>query len=115
MLVDDSLIAAFYVDANSAGESGQVGTTLDAAVEGYATTTVGVGQYVWAVDADNNACVALVTEVNGQWLELHMDESTWTPLLAVERPPGNDERVSLAPLDPAEALRALLRSPRQSH
>lgn len=116
MRVDDRpLVAAFYVDVNSASESGQVATTPASMVEGLTVdpATVEVGQYVLAVDADENACVALVTARGDEWLQLHMDESTWQPLSELSKgwSPWTDERVSLASVDPVEALRALLRTP----
>lgn len=112
MLVDDKPVAAFYVDVNAAGESGQVGTTLGAAVESVGDAkAVGVGQYVWAVDADDNACIALVTERQGEWFQLHMDETTWTPLKKVAVVRSGEDRISLHGQDPDDVLRAFLRTP----
>ena len=116
MRVDDRpLVAAFYVDVNSASESGQVVTTAASVVNGLATNpgSVDVGQYVLAVDADDNACVALVTARGDDWLQLHMDEETWKPLAELSGgwSQWTDERVSLAPLDPADVLRAMLQTP----
>jgi hypothetical protein len=109
-------VAAFYVDVNAAGESGQVGTTREAVVGGYGQPgDVSVGSYVWAVDGDDNACVALVTRTEGEWLELSMDESTWKSLDAIRNDTARSggDRVSLHGVDPLDALRALLRTPKQ--
>lgn len=116
MRVDDRLlVAAFYVDVNSATESGQVGTTTDSMVDGLAVDAASIeaGMYVLAVDADDNACVALVTARGDDWLQLHMDEETWKPLAELSGgwSQWTDERVSLAPLDPADVLRAMLQTP----
>lgn len=98
MQVDDRpLVSAFYVDVNAASESGQVPTTPDSTVDGLSVddAAVKVGMYVLAVDADDNACVALVTDRGDGWLMLHMDESTWKPLsdygtaTVSDRAPGN--------------------------
>lgn len=118
MRVDDrSLVAAFYVDVNSATESGQVGTTEASVLANVQVDpkTVEVGQYVLAVDADDNACVALVTARQPGWLQLHMDETTWKPLAELSDgwSEWTDERVSLAPLDPTDVLRAMLQTPKQ--
>lgn len=111
MSVNEALVAAFYVDVNSAGDSGKVGTTRQAAVDGFGNPAdATVGTYVYAIDADNNACTALVTAMNGDWIELHMDESTWQPF-ATEATLGRDDRVSLAGISPEDALRALLKTP----
>lgn len=72
--------AAVYVDVNSIREASQVGTTVSAAVPGYDASLLTIGQQVWAVDADDNAGVAVVTERHGDWLRLRIDESTWAPL-----------------------------------
>jgi hypothetical protein len=112
--VVDEHVAAFYVDVNSASDSGKVGTTRHAAVDGYGPPgRAQVGVYVWAVDSDDNACTALVTAVDGEWIELHLDESTWVPLESVvaEKPLGRDERVSFYPMKGDDVLRKLLRSP----
>lgn len=115
MRVDDrSLVAAFYVDVNSASESGQVGTTTASMVDGLTVDPASVqpGMYVLAVDADENACVALVTARGDDWLQLHMDEGTWKPLAELSGGWSHwiDERVSLAPLNATDALRAMLRT-----
>lgn len=118
MLVDDRTVdAAFYIDVNAAADSGLVATTFQSAVPAFrwSVDAVHIGDFVWAVDADDNACVALIRDMKDDWLELHMDESTWRPLAAI---PGYSEsatdtdRVSLAGVDPADALRALLRTPK---
>jgi hypothetical protein len=114
--VDDrSLVAAFYVDVNSATESGQVGTTTGSMVDGLTVDPASVqpGMYVLAVDADDNACVALVTARGDDWLQLHMDEGTWKSLAELSSgwSQWTDERVSLAPLDPTDVLRAMLQTP----
>lgn len=116
MPVDDrTLVAAFYVDVNSATESGQVGTTIESVLANLQVDpkSVGAGQYVLAVDADDNACVALVIDRGDKWIHLNMDESTWKPLsdYADGWSSWTDERVSLAPLDPSEVLKAMLRTP----
>lgn len=113
MSEDDSPVAAFYVDVNSASDSGKVGTTREAGLRRYSDPEKAeVGSYVWAIDADDNACTALVTAADGNWLELHMDESTWKPF-AYRREQdsfGRDDRISLVPLGPEQALRALLQT-----
>lgn len=111
-VVDEKPAAAFYVDVNSADDNGKVGTTPDSLVDGTDVGPVMVGGYVWAVDADHNACQALVLQMTVDWIELSMDESTWRPLaeLAGQSESRADERVSLHGADPEDVLRAMLRS-----
>lgn len=115
MLVDDRPIAAFYVDVNSAAENGEVGTTRRSAVAGYGhADEVTVGSYVWAVDADDNACEALVTGIEGEWLLLHMNEETWQSVASITDglPNVRNAQVSLYGLDPRDVLKAMLQTPK---
>lgn len=68
--------AAFGVDVNAVHDRGIVGTTRGSRVDS-GDTPVGLGSLVWATDADNKTCVALVTAIDHDWLELQLFESTW--------------------------------------
>jgi hypothetical protein len=78
-----SLAAVLYVDVNSVREASHVGTTVAAAAAGSDASGLAVGQHVWAVDADDNAGVAVVVERRRDWLRLRVDESTWAPFNAL--------------------------------
>lgn len=72
--------AALYVDVNSVRDANQVGTTVAAAVAGFDSASLAPGARLWAIDADDNAGEAVVTERRGDWLRLRIDQSSWAPL-----------------------------------